>query len=102
MEAEEEWEVVAPVPLQTVCVRHVPRDPRGAPLSGDALDAHTLAWLERINGSGAAFMSPSLLDGRWMVRVSIGVEGTTRDHVARLWELMQEATTAVVHTRREP
>jgi aromatic-L-amino-acid/L-tryptophan decarboxylase len=78
------WKVVAPVPLQTVCIRH---EPPG--LSGDALDAHTLAWVDAINRSGAAFMSPSTLDGRWMARVSIGVEGTERRHVEAVWDLIQ-------------
>jgi aromatic-L-amino-acid decarboxylase len=91
VEAAENWEVVAPVELQTVCIRHVPVDSSGVPLPGDALDAHTLGWLEKINASGKAFMSPSVLDGRWIVRVSIGVEGTTREHVARLWQLIRDA-----------
>jgi len=43
-----------------------------------------------INASGSAFMSPSMLDGRWMVRVSIGVEATTRNHVEALWQLIRE------------
>lgn len=86
-----DWEVLAPVALQTVCIRHVPRDSAGQRLAGAALDAHTLGWLGRINASGAAFLSPSLLDGRWMVRVSIGVEDTTRDHVAQLWALLQRS-----------
>jgi aromatic-L-amino-acid decarboxylase len=73
--AEPGWRVLAPVELQTVCVRH---EPPG--LDGDALDAHTLAWLERVNGSGRAFMSGAVLDGRWMVRVSVGVESTERHH----------------------
>jgi hypothetical protein len=30
-----------------------------------------------------------MLDGRWMVRISIGVLTTERDHVADLWRLMQ-------------
>jgi aromatic-L-amino-acid decarboxylase len=89
VEAAGGWEVLAPVPLQTVCIRHEPKDAQGNPLAGEALDAHTLGWLARINNSGAAFMSPSLLDGRWMVRVSIGVEDTTREHVEQLWELLQ-------------
>jgi aromatic-L-amino-acid/L-tryptophan decarboxylase len=46
--------------------------------------------VNQINDSGAAFMSPSMLDGRWMVRVSIGVEGTERSHVERLWSLIRE------------
>ncbi len=91
VEAADNWEVLAPVQLQTVCIRHVPRDDRNHPLSGDALDRHTLAWVERINASGSAFLTPSVLDGRWMARVSIGVEGTSREHVARLWQRLQEA-----------
>jgi aromatic-L-amino-acid decarboxylase len=90
VEATEGWELVAPVALQTVCLRHTPNDTSGTALEGDALDRHTLNWVERINASGAAFMSPSLLDGRWMVRISVGVEDSTREHLARLWELLQQ------------
>jgi aromatic-L-amino-acid decarboxylase len=91
VEAADHWQVLAPVELQTICIRHVPTGDGGKPLAGDALDDHTLAWVERINASGKAFLSPSILDGQWMVRVSIGVEGTTREHVARLWQLIREA-----------
>jgi aromatic-L-amino-acid decarboxylase len=78
------WVRLAPVPLQTVCVRH---EPPG--LSGDELDRHTLAWVDRINRSGAAYLTPAILDGRWMVRVSIGAEPTEREHVAALWQDMR-------------
>ena len=61
-------------------------------MTGEAFDRHTLGWVETINASGAAFLSPSVLDERWMVRVSIGVEGTTRAHVEQLWTLMRQAT----------
>ncbi len=79
------WRVLAPVRLQTVCVRH---EPPG--MGGEALDAHTQAWCDRINRSGHAYLTPAILEGRWMVRVSIGAEATEREHVARLWEWMQE------------
>jgi aromatic-L-amino-acid decarboxylase len=84
--AAPEWRVLAPVPLQTVCVRH---EPPG--LDGDALDAHTLAWVDRINRSGVAFLTPATLDGRWMVRVSIGAAPTERRDVVALWEAMQQS-----------
>lgn len=87
--ATENWKVLAPVPLQTVCVRH---DPPG--LEGEALDRHTLAWAERVNRSGQAYLTPAILDGRWMVRVSIGAIPTEREHVAALWDLMQAETKA--------
>lgn len=78
------WRVLAPVPLQTVCVRY---DKPG--LEGEALDGHTRAWAERINRSGAAYLTPAILGDRWMVRVSIGSITTEREHVEKLWSTMQ-------------
>jgi aromatic-L-amino-acid decarboxylase len=82
--AAPEWRVLAPVPLQTVCVRH---EPPG--VVGDTLDRHTRAWCDRVNRSGAAYLTPAILDGRWMVRVSIGAEQTERMHVEALWNTMR-------------
>jgi aromatic-L-amino-acid decarboxylase len=80
------WQVLNPVVLQTVCVRHVPDG-----VEGDDLDRHTRAWCDHINQSGQAYLTPALLDGRWMVRVSIGSIPTERRHVEELWQAMQAA-----------
>lgn len=80
------WRLLAPVTLQTVCLRH---EPPG--LGSDALDAHTLRWLERVHRTGRAWLTPAQLDGRWFVRVSIGALSTEPRHVAELWQLLQEA-----------
>jgi aromatic-L-amino-acid decarboxylase len=79
------WRVLAPVHLQTVCIRHEP-----AGLSGGALDKHTLAWADAINRSGGAYVTPATLDGSWMVRISIGAMPTEREDVAALWQLAQD------------
>lgn len=79
------WQRLAPVPFQTVCVRHVP-----AGSQGEALDAHTLGWARRINESGRAYLTPAVLGDRWMVRVSFGVEATEHEHVAALWRQMRD------------
>ena len=93
-----DWRVLAPVPLQTLCVRHEP-----AGLTGEALDAHTLAWADRINRSGAAYLTPAILDGRWMVRVSIGALLTEREHVEKLWRVMRrEASGKSLQAQRAP
>jgi aromatic-L-amino-acid/L-tryptophan decarboxylase len=78
------WQVLAPVLLQTLCVRH---NPEG--LAGDDLDKHTLSWCEAVNASGEAHLTPAILDGRWMVRVSIGSEATQWQDVEALWASMQ-------------
>ena len=87
--ATPQWELLAPVPLQTLCVRHAPPG-----VHADALEAHTQRWCEAINRSGQAYLTSATLGGRWMVRVSIGSETTERVHVERLWHIMQQAAAA--------
>jgi aromatic-L-amino-acid decarboxylase len=82
------WRLLAPVSLQTVCVRH---EPPG--LAGAALDQHTQRWLQAVHAAGAGWLTPAQLQGRWMVRVSIGALATEHDHVAALWQAMQAAVT---------
>jgi aromatic-L-amino-acid decarboxylase len=89
VQATPDWRVLAPVALQTVCVRHEP-----AGLAGDALDRHTQAWADRLNRSGLTYLTPAVLDGRWMVRVSIGAEATERRHVEQVWSAMQAEAAA--------
>ena len=84
-----DWHVLAPVMLQTVCVRHEP-----AGMSAGDLDRHTQAWAEQLNRSGAAYVTPAKLDGRWMVRISVGATMTEIGHVEELWKAMQIAAEA--------
>ncbi len=86
--ARPNWQVLAPVPLQTVCVRHTP----AGLADGDfeAQDAHTLGWVDRVNRSGRAYLTPATLEGRWMCRVSIGAYPTEREDVAAAWAVMCE------------
>ena len=78
------WKLLAPVRLQTLVLRHEP-----AGLSADALDAHTRAWAQAVNDSGEACVTPTVIDGRWAVRVSIGAAATEREHVIELWRLLR-------------
>lgn len=86
IDATPPWRRIAPVPLQTVCVRH---EPPG--LTPAELDAHNLAWAEQINRSGAALLTPARVRDQWIVRISIGAEATERHHVESLWRAMQAA-----------
>jgi len=81
---EPHWRILAPVALQTLCLRH---EPPGR--EGEALDRHTLGWATRVNASGEAYVTPAVLGDRWMVRISIGALGTEREHVAALWDLLR-------------
>lgn len=86
VQGADDWQLLAPVPLQTLCLRHCPPG-----LQGPGLQAHTQAWAARLNASGQAYVTPAKLDGQWMVRVSIGALPTERTHVQGLWNALREA-----------
>jgi aromatic-L-amino-acid decarboxylase len=83
------WRLLAPVRLQTLCVRH---EPPG--IEGPALDRHTLAWVEKLNRSGFAYLTPAQLEGRWMARISIGAVSTEASDVTQAWAAIQRAAAA--------
>lgn len=76
VEASDGWELAAPPVLNLVCVRH---------REGDAA---TRRVLERVNASGRALLTPTLVDGATVIRCSIGAPGTARSDVERLWALL--------------
>jgi len=82
IDAEPDWERLAPVPFSTVCFRHVP-----AGLTDVA--THNAAIIEAVNASGVAFLSHTKLNDVYAVRVAIGNQATTHEHVARLWDLLR-------------
>jgi aromatic-L-amino-acid decarboxylase len=75
IDAAPDWERTAPVPFQTVCVRHRTRD------------VHAIA--ARVNGSGFAYLTPAVVGGAPILRISVGAEPTERADVAALWERLQ-------------
>lgn len=89
VDAAPDWERLAPVPLQTVCLRH-----RKPGLDEAALATHNLELARRVNDSGKAYLTPSMLKGTQMLRVSIGAEATERRHVEALWEGLRVAAQA--------
>jgi aromatic-L-amino-acid decarboxylase len=79
VEAEDGWEVTAPVHLSLVTIRHV---------AGDEV---TKRVMDRVNDSGEAFLTHTDLRGQTVIRLAIGNLKTTRDDVAHVWDLLREA-----------
>jgi aromatic-L-amino-acid/L-tryptophan decarboxylase len=93
VDAAPEWERLAPAPLQTVCVRHVPP---ALARDEEALARHNLGVADRVNEAGRAYVTPSLLKGRQMIRVSVGALATEREHVQLVWDELRAAAGHVV------
>jgi len=79
------WQILAPVRLQTLVLRH---EPPGLDAAG--VDAHTRAWAKAVNDSGEAYLTLTQIAERWAVRVSFGAVATEHEHVVDLWRLIQE------------
>ncbi len=86
VDADPEWERLAPVPMSTVCFRH---RPAGWP--DGALDAHNERVLEDVNAGGEVFLSHTKLRGRFAIRVSLGNPRANEGHVRRCWERLRES-----------
>jgi aromatic-L-amino-acid decarboxylase len=84
-----DWETSAPVLFSLVCFRFAPAGTSEA--ERERLNA---AILQRVNASGDAYLSHTKLGGRYVLRLAIGNIRTEKRHVARAWELLQEAAAA--------
>jgi aromatic-L-amino-acid decarboxylase len=105
VEANEDWEVMAPVPFSTICLRWRParlEGREGEPAVAAALDTANAAIIDAVNRSGEAFLSHTRLDGRFTIRVAIGNPRTEARHVERVWELLRAAAAAIEATTVRP
>ena len=91
VDADPDWERLAPVPFSTVCLRW---RPAGRDLDEAALDTANAAIIDAVNRTGEVFLSHTRLDGRFTIRLSVGSIRTERRHVERAWALLREAAAA--------
>jgi aromatic-L-amino-acid decarboxylase len=77
IETHPDFEVCAPIPFSLVCFRY-----RGS-------DEQNRELLERINCSGVTFLSHTVLNDRFVLRLAIGNVATTEQDVQRVWKHIQ-------------
>ena len=76
--ADPRFELAAPVPLNTVCFRLRDGDAASADAANEALMA-------RLNASGKLYLTHTVLDGRFTLRLAVGSRLTAEQHVAAAW-----------------
>lgn len=87
VDAEPGWQRVGDSPLPLVCLRYVPLGHRD-------VDALNVRILDRVNASGATYLSKTTLGDGVVLRVSIGNIQTRRDDVLLVWHLLRRAAEA--------
>ncbi len=92
VDADPDWERLAPVPFSTVSFRYRP-----ARLANDepAIDEINAALMDAVNRTGDVFLSHTRLAGRFAIRLAIGNLRTEERHVDRAWELLRREAAAL-------
>ncbi len=84
VESAEDFDLLAPVPLQTVCLRYHP----GHVDDVERLNEINTELIDAINADGRIYLTQTKLGDKVTIRVSIGQTNTTRDDVLRCWEII--------------
>jgi aromatic-L-amino-acid decarboxylase len=93
MEAAEDFELLAPRPLNTLCFRYKP-----AGLQDEAkLNRLNEVLIERLNDSGKVYLTHTKLRGRYTLRMVIGQTEVEQRHVDRAWSLIQAIARGLHH-----
>ena len=74
------FELVSPAPLNLVCFAH---------RSGDDFNRRLL---ERLNQTGKLFLTHTVLNGRYALRLCVGQTHTEAQHVRQAWKLIQSVS----------
>jgi aromatic-L-amino-acid decarboxylase len=82
-----DFEIAAPTPFSLICFRY-----RGS-------DDDNRALLEAINASGKAFLSHTVLNGRFVLRLAIGNIGTEWTDLEATWDLVRQCAKEIEISR---
>jgi aromatic-L-amino-acid decarboxylase len=86
VDADPDFERLAPAPMSVVCFRARPESLQNDPAALDKLNEQLLLDL---NAGGRLFLSHTKLRGAFVLRVAIGHARTTEAHVADAWALIR-------------
>jgi aromatic-L-amino-acid/L-tryptophan decarboxylase len=94
VEADPEWELLAPVPFSLVCFRYAPAD-----TSETERDRLNEEIMHAVNAGGDVFLSHTKLQNRFTLRLAIGNIRTEERHVALAWSELRSAAKAAAPAR---
>jgi aromatic-L-amino-acid decarboxylase len=101
VDADPEFECMAPTPFSTVCFRYVPAAlaaEKDEPAVAERIDDLNTSLMEAINRSGRAFLSHTRLRGRFAIRVAVANLRTEDADLDLVWEIIRNEAAAVGST----
>jgi aromatic-L-amino-acid decarboxylase len=87
---ESDFEIMAPVNLNTVCFRYKPSG-----RSDEELNRLNEELNHRLNDSGKIYLTHTKLKGNYVLRMVTAQTNVTLEHVVKAWELIKESARAI-------
>ncbi|MFC1726672.1 pyridoxal phosphate-dependent decarboxylase family protein [candidate division KSB1 bacterium] len=87
----EDFELLAPVPLNTICFRFKPSGINDL----EKLNTINAKLMEKLNATGKVYFTHTKLNGKYTIRFVIGQTNVTMDHVNRAWELINDTANTI-------
>ncbi|MGI9228609.1 MAG: pyridoxal-dependent decarboxylase [Gammaproteobacteria bacterium] len=88
IEADNDYELMAPAPFNLICFRHK---------GGDTFNRRLM---DTLNASGEMYFTHTILNGKFVLRLCIGQTQTEQRHVQQAWELIQATAASIKKTAR--
>lgn len=85
IEAEENFVLMAPVPLNTVCFRYSPPG-----MSDEETNRLNEKINHTLNDTGSIYLTHTSVDGMYVLRMVTAQTGVTEGHVQKAWEMIKE------------
>lgn len=85
IEADPGFELLAPVNLSLVCFRRVVTKK-----SEIALNAMNKSLLANLNATGEVYLTHTVLNGKYCIRLAIGQQSSEKKHINKVWELLRK------------
>lgn len=89
--SEPDFEVLAPVKLNTVCFRYRP-----AGLNEEAINELNEKINHLLNDSGKIYLTHTVLNGKYVLRMVTAQTNVTAEHVKDAWDLIKETSASAL------
>ena len=88
---ETDFEILAPTVISVVCFRYIPKG-----IAGDQINAINEKLIHQLNDSGKLYLSHTVLNGKYTLRMVTAQTNVTREHVDKAWELIRETARSLI------
>jgi aromatic-L-amino-acid decarboxylase len=90
IEAEKDFSLMAPVPLNTVCFRYLPQG-----ISDSAANRLNEKLNHALNDTGKLYLTHTKIDGKYVLRMVTAQTNVTEKHVIQAWEMIRKNALAL-------